>query len=224
MLACKGVFAKPSITQPRKCAEGQRPKNCNCNSFCVYYITLSAKYQVKIKIYFRDKIYGYKYSNLSIYDSNDLQKPSYKNGVESDPYLRAFFSNICDRPSCYTCKFAKMDREADISIADFWGGKDAECYSLIVCNSSKGASLLKNQTAGKLEEVDKETVHQPHMKAPCDMPKERNQFWNVYLNDGYDAVQTKFGNNTPKGKIKYCIADMLQSLHLAGIVKKLKNR
>lgn len=141
-----------------------------------------------------------------------------------DWFYSVYLRNLILRPSCYTCKFAKMDRGADISIADLWGSKDVECYSLIVCNTSKGAVLLKDQAAGTLVEVDKETVHQPHMKAPPDMPKERNRFWNVYLNDGYEEVQTKFGNNTPKGKIKYWVADMLQSLHLAGIVKKLKNR
>lgn len=73
-------------------------------------------------------------------------------------------------------------------------------------------------------EVDKETVHQPHMKAPCDIPKERVEFWDMYLQNGYEAVQTAFGNNTPKGKMKYLAAEMLRSLHLAGIVKELRSK
>ena len=181
------------------------------------------KYHSKaVSANFRSKYRAGQKQDMTIEFENE--KAYHAASTNLDWFYSIYLRNLILRPSCYTCKFAKMDREADISIADFWGGKNAECYSLIVCNSSKGASLLKNQTAGKLEEVDKETVHQPHMKAPCDMPKERNQFWNVYLNDGYDAVQTKFGNNTTKGKIKYCMADMLQSLHLAGTVKKLKNR
>lgn len=139
-----------------------------------------------------------------------------------DWFYSLYFRNLILRPSCYACKFAKMERGADISIADFWNSKDTdECYSLIVCNTSKGFSLLKNQTAGMLVEVDKEAVHQPHMKAPCNLPKERDRFWNVYLHSGYETVQTVFGNNTPKGKMKYWAADTLRSLHLAGIVKKL---
>ena len=67
---------------------------------------------------FRDKYYGYKYSNLSIYNKNNDKKKEYHSGVESDPYLRAFFSNICDRPSCYECKFKKDNRESDITIWD----------------------------------------------------------------------------------------------------------
>ena len=113
------------------------------------------------KIYFRDKIYGYKYSNLSIYDSNDLQKPSYKNGVESDPYLRAFFSNICDRPSCYTCQFKKRNRESDITL---WDCFDVEKYNKkfdddkgttrILTNSEKGYKFIKKlKQKNKVEEI-----------------------------------------------------------------------
>lgn len=141
-----------------------------------------------------------------------------------DWFYSIYLRNLILRPSCYTCRFAKMERGADISIADFWDTKDTECHSLIVSNTDKGFSLINNQTAGRLMKVDAETVHQPHMKAPCGIPKERDEFWNVYLHDGYEAVQTAFGNNTPKGKMKYLVADMLQSLHLAGIVKKLRRR
>lgn len=139
-----------------------------------------------------------------------------------DWFYSIYLQNLILRPSCYSCKFAKLDRMADLSIADFWDSEDNESYSLIVCNTDKGANILKNQTAGTLTVVEKETVHQPHMKAPCEMPKQRNAFWRAYLNDGYEAVQTLFGNNTPKGKVKYMAAEILQTLHIAGIAKKIR--
>ena len=64
------------------------------------YLNLKKKKIKNIeKIYFRDKYYGYKYSNLSIYNSDNKNNPEYHQGVETDPYLRAFFSNICDNIS-----------------------------------------------------------------------------------------------------------------------------
>ena len=58
----------------------------------------------KIKtVRFRDKYYGYKYSTMNII--TDRNHGNYHQGVESDPWLRAFFSNICDRPSCHNCRF-----------------------------------------------------------------------------------------------------------------------
>ena len=59
-----------------------------------------------------------------------------------DWFYSIYLRNLILRPSCYTCKFAKMDRVADISIADFWDSKDND--SLIVCNTNKGFSFLKN--------------------------------------------------------------------------------
>lgn len=67
------------------------------------------------KIIFRDKRkYGYKYSTLTI----ENKKKLYQRGVETDPYLRSFFTNIADRPSCYQCQFKKKYRISDITIWD----------------------------------------------------------------------------------------------------------
>lgn len=64
---------------------------------------------------FRDKEpYGYDYSQISI--TANGEKGHF--GVESDPYLRAFFSNLSDRPSCYACRFKKRYRISDITLWD----------------------------------------------------------------------------------------------------------
>lgn len=96
------------------------------------------------KIYFRDKLYGYKYSNFSIYNSQNSL--IYHNGVESDPYLRAFFSNICDRPSCYNCKFKKLNRESDITL---WDCFDVEKYNSKLDDDKGTTRILTNTVNGK---------------------------------------------------------------------------
>ena len=67
-------------------------------------------------IIFRDKHYGYKYSTMTVKDKSG--KKVYAYGIDTDPMLRAFFSNICDRPSCYNCKFKKRYRVSDFTIWD----------------------------------------------------------------------------------------------------------
>ena len=42
----------------------------------------------------------------------------YSEGVETDPFLRAFFGDLSDRPSCYNCAFKKQYRVSDITIWD----------------------------------------------------------------------------------------------------------
>ena len=57
------------------------------------------------KILFRDKRkYGYKYSTMTIESKDKV----YAMGVETDPYLRAFFGDLSDRPACYKCIFKKQ--------------------------------------------------------------------------------------------------------------------
>lgn len=65
---------------------------------------------------FRDKHFGYHFSTLNI-GFKGLSK-HYHRGIESDPWHRAFFSGICNRPSCHGCVFKKRYRVSDITIWD----------------------------------------------------------------------------------------------------------
>ena len=127
------------------------------------YLKLRKQKYKDIKyIMFRDKYYGYKYSNLSIYNKNNDKKQEYHSGVDSDPYLRAFFSNICDRPSCYNCKFKKDNRESDITI---WDCFEVEKYNKsfdddkgttrVMTNSKKGYEIIQELFENnRCEEID----------------------------------------------------------------------
>lgn len=84
-----------------------------------------------------------------------------------DWFYSIYLKNLILRPSCYKCKFAKQDRIADISIADYWEKDETEDYSLIICNTDKGGRLLTNKIDGEFVEINKAKVHQPHMNAPC---------------------------------------------------------
>ena len=66
-------------------------------------------------IRFRDKAYGYSYSTFSIYPEAGKE---YHRGIESDLFLRAFFSGVCDRPSCSDCKFRSEYHRSDFTLWD----------------------------------------------------------------------------------------------------------
>ena len=87
---------------------------------------------------FRDKCYGYSYSTMSIYSSSGKK---YHKGIESDLYLRTFFSGICDRPSCSTCQF----RSYHLSDITLW-----DCFHVSVIDASmddnKGTTRLSINT------------------------------------------------------------------------------
>ena len=107
------------------------------------------EYQEKIQnsrikqVIFRDKFYGYKYSTLNLTTENN--NGNYHCGVESDPWLRAFFSNKINRPACYECHFRKQYRISDFTIWDcFQVGR----YSKKLDNDKGATRLLIHSEQG----------------------------------------------------------------------------
>lgn len=94
---------------------------------------------------FRDKHYGYKYSTMNIV--TDRNQGNYHQGVESDPWLRAFFANICDRPSCHDCQFRNRYRISDFTIWDcFHVGR----FSKELDNDKGATRLLVHTKKGQM--------------------------------------------------------------------------
>ncbi len=98
-------------------------------------------------ILFRDKYYGYHYSSFSIYNKD--KKKDYHKGVDSNAYLRAFFDNLSDRPSCYDCRFKKRYRQSDLTIWDcfpieqFTKEMDGKGTTRVLVQSSKGQMIME---------------------------------------------------------------------------------
>lgn len=119
------------------------------------YLDLAKGFSPK-RIYFRWKHYGYKYSTMSYFNQNNEE--IYFGGVESDPMLRAYFSNSCDRASCYDCKFKKRYRITDFTLWDCFQPRffdkafdDDRGTSSVLINTIKGQRLFQ-------EIVDKDLV------------------------------------------------------------------
>jgi len=83
-----------------------------------------------------------------IYDNS--KEIEIKNAFK-DAYMNGFLNNIYLRKSCYNCKYAKIPRESDITLGDFWGiGNDIpfnhptkQGVSLVLVNSEKGKKLFE---------------------------------------------------------------------------------
>lgn len=98
-------------------------------------------------INFRDKTYGWKtYSFRIDFDDNT----SFLEKGADNKYIRGFIGDIYLRPSCHNCKFKTLNRQSDITLADFWGIEnidskmdDGNGTSLVIVNSKKGNHILK---------------------------------------------------------------------------------
>lgn len=99
------------------------------------------------KLRFRDKFYGYRFPSVNIGFNNN--QSNYHRGIESDPWLRAFFTGICNRPSCHSCSFKKQYRISDITLWDCFDYEDRfpnmspnMGASNVLIQSSKGQQLF----------------------------------------------------------------------------------
>ena len=73
----------------------------------------------------------------------------YVGSVRVNLFLKAFFEDLCSRPSCYDCAFKHAHRVSDLTIYDCWhAGKlanlkdDDRGYTNVIIQSEKGGKLF----------------------------------------------------------------------------------
>lgn len=137
--------------------------------FSSYMQWLDGEYGAADDLRFRDKSkYGYSYSSIRAvaHEGDGSVEELYSAGVESDPYLRAFFGNLSDRPICYSCPFKKRYRESDLTcwdcfdVAKFGSGlDDNRGVTRVLVQSEAGQELLERASDYlKIEGIDAEAA------------------------------------------------------------------
>lgn len=116
------------------------------NKYLEYQNNIFLNKEIK-RIEHRNKDNGWQDFNMKItYDNIDYIKSH-----NEDPFMQAFLRDTILRDSCYNCHFKKKNRNADITLADFWGinnvlpeMNDDKGTSLVIIHSMKGKELLEN--------------------------------------------------------------------------------
>lgn len=88
---------------------------------------------------FRNKKTGWQKSSVKVKFENNLEKYEM---VKYNNFTRAFLNKYISRPSCYNCEFVGDNKQADITIGDYWGIDK----SIPGINKNTGISLLKVNT------------------------------------------------------------------------------
>lgn len=110
-------------------------------------LDIHLQYYNSDKIYkFRDKTNGSQIGKYSQSTSIRINGKEVKLLKENDIFYKIYTSWLLDRKSCSDCKFAKIERIADITLADFWGLPNHEFYkkgvSLIISNNNRGEKII----------------------------------------------------------------------------------
>ena len=179
------------------------------------------------RIKFRDKTkYGYEYTLMTFYDEKG--KELYSSGPESNQMLRSFVSNTSTRPSCYDCKFKKVNRVSDFTAWD--------CYNVYKYDTdlddNKGTShvLIHNQKAeDMLEELssvlllknvdlEKAVMSEPAMIQCAEPNEKRAQFFQEF---GKEDPFNVFFQESAKTYIERTLRKNLSKLGLYRFIKRM---
>lgn len=180
----------------------------------------------------RNKTYGYHNGTLVIEFENGKK---YSGSNRVDPFMKAFHSNICSRPSCYKCAFKTPARCSDFTIFDCWqperlseGVKDNnKGYSNVIIHSNKGYEFFR-----KLEGIDKWKTSPSKMfqftggmeVKTVNRPEARDQFYQKLAVKGFDKTIYEFISVTIKDR---CIEKMKLAFYKIGLlylIRKVRSK
>ena len=140
-------------------------------------------------VQFRDKTDGWKNFSLSIkyIDTNGVEK-IFRETLNENVFMKCFLSNLCLRPSCYSCPARSGKSGSDITLADLWGAENI-CPEL---DDDKGLSLIllmnKDLTipnSNKKEiEYSEAIKYNPSIVTDVAIPQKRSQFFKIMHKKG----------------------------------------
>lgn len=166
---------------------------------------LENKYKSKIvDVRFRNKTYGYHSGTMKVvFESGKV----YYGSARTNFFLRAFFTDLCSRPSCYNCHFKHIQHVSDLTLYDSWHASDLaniqdddRGYTNVIIQSQKGKALLNQLDTLETYPVDtKKAVELDGVMV------ENSVVWN--------EDRTRFFDNIDKENIKtHCMKFMKISL------------
>ena len=142
---------------------------------------------------------------------------------DEDLYMKLFLRNISLRPSCYQCCSKTLNRNSDITLADFWGIEniikdmyDGLGTSLVLVNSDKGRGLF-SQIAMNLRctkvDIEKSVAYNPSAFSSVSIPykRQRKVFFRGLGKDKFDALVDKSLRITLFDRIWYRIRCFLKN-------------
>ncbi|MBQ7286572.1 MAG: polysaccharide pyruvyl transferase family protein, partial [Candidatus Gastranaerophilales bacterium] len=135
--------------------------------------------------------------NLNI-DFNSKESKTTKWNYDS--YFSLFLNNMCLRKSCGDCKFAKIPRQGDLTIGDFWGAspdlKDKMGTSLLISSNKKGEFLLdilkKNAKLFEQQPLEVAIKENPYLAKSSKPHIDRDKFFNALENHSVNDLKRYF--------------------------------
>lgn len=187
------------------------------------------KYNSKLRyVDFRKKTKGWKNYCVELRFQN---QNTYEMFYIQDLMMKIFLKNFYLRPSCYNCLFKNINRQADITLGDFWGIQyilpemdDNQGTSLLIVNSVKGEKVFEEISKCikyKKVEIDKAIQHNASMIKSSSLPLDREKFIRDVENKDFEKIAKKYCDLNLKQKIMKLIRRIIGKIYR--IVRRKNN-
>jgi len=178
----------------------------------------------KIKeVAFRAKTEGWRQYVINIrFDNNDC----YHHNHQQDIFMKGFLQNLYLRPSCHQCSFKGLQRQSDITLADFWGIEktlpemfDNKGTSLVLIHTQKGQKLwgiIQKEIKYKSANIDSAILDNPAAVKSV-VPSSNRQYFFKSLNTAnepelFEKIVVKLVKPKLLLRLKMIIKRILQRL------------
>ncbi|MDM8144142.1 Coenzyme F420 hydrogenase/dehydrogenase, beta subunit C-terminal domain, partial [Megamonas hypermegale] len=162
-----------------------------------------------------------------------FDKDTYINDLNHDLYMKGFLQDLYLRPSCYNCKFKKINRLSDITVADFWGIDkvlpkidDNKGTSLVIIHTDKGKQLfdiLSDKMIINEVNMNEALKYNPSMIKSVKYNEKRKEFFERFINE--KTLTTLISQYTKitlakqiQQKIKFAVKNSIQLLPFGNII------
>lgn len=168
-----------------------------------YFTVLEKRFKEKIvDARFRDKKRGWGGLLNIVTERGKLRKRHHHYlSVPESSYYQYFWDAAIYRESCYVCRYAKKERESDITIGDFWGVQRfldidyRKGVSVILVNTEKGKKLI-----GKVENsmrtipvtYDMAALQNGQLHHPSLKHKDSEEIMRTFIEDGYAGIEEQY--------------------------------
>ena len=166
--------------------------------------------------------YGSKNFGATLYYQDGTKKT---NTALTNLYLSLFFSNNCLRPYCFDCPYVGVNKQADITIADYWGIQEEhpeffseKGVSAVILNTLKGVSFFEGiecliKQKSTLDKVEKK---QGNMHGASQKSESYELFWNEYRQKGFVYIARKYGRYNLKHRLRVGVEQ------ITGIINRMR--
>lgn len=144
---------------------------------------------------FRDKEYGWGADVMT------LQSEHHRMATQS--FYDFFWAHYSIRPSCFNCKYKKIDRgDVDFTVADFWGinrvapeYSDDRGISMVICNSELSNEIFSSLLhLMQYKEVEVNEVLLPCLKGNFEICERRSSFFADLRKVSLDVMISNYGS------------------------------